>query len=448
MSEIKVPDLGESISEGTIYKWLVKEGDTVGQGDVLAELETDKVNLEISAEEDGVISSILRQAGENVAVGEAIGIIGSADGAAVAGGGKPEAASAATGSSAPDGGKPEAASAATGSSASDGGKPEAAIAPAASEGVAAGSAALASPGARKLARERGIDLGEVSARDPIGRIGQADVNGHGAAVPEAAAPAAPAAAARPEPVKPPAPAGKAPHAEDGKATERKRMSRRRLTIASRLVEAQQTAAMLTTFNEVDMTAILDIRKRRKDAFKEKHEVGLGFMSFFTKAVIGALKAYPLLNAEIDGEDLLLKKYYDIGIAVAAKEGLVVPVVRDADRLSFPEIERKIGELASKARANTLSLPELQGGTFTITNGGVFGSLLSTPILNTPQVGILGMHKIQLRPIALDEERTANRPMMYVALSYDHRIVDGSEAVGFLVKVKELLEDPEALLLEG
>ncbi|MEK3674489.1 2-oxoglutarate dehydrogenase complex dihydrolipoyllysine-residue succinyltransferase [Paenibacillus sp. FSL R10-2771] len=448
MSEIKVPDLGESISEGTIYKWLVKEGDTVGQGDVLAELETDKVNLEISAEEDGVISSILRQAGENVAVGEAIGIIGSADGAAVAGGGKPEAASAATGSSASDGGKPEAASAATGGSASDGGKPEAASAPAASEGAAAGSAALASPGARKLARERGIDLGEVSARDPIGRIGQADVNGHGAAVPEAAAPAAPAAAARPEPVKPPAPAGKAPHAEDGKATERKRMSRRRLTIASRLVEAQQTAAMLTTFNEVDMTAILDIRKRRKDAFKEKHEVGLGFMSFFTKAVIGALKAYPLLNAEIDGEDLLLKKYYDIGIAVAAKEGLVVPVVRDADRLSFPEIERKIGELASKARANTLSLPELQGGTFTITNGGVFGSLLSTPILNTPQVGILGMHKIQLRPIALDEERTANRPMMYVALSYDHRIVDGSEAVGFLVKVKELLEDPEALLLEG
>ncbi|MEK3695801.1 2-oxoglutarate dehydrogenase complex dihydrolipoyllysine-residue succinyltransferase [Paenibacillus sp. FSL R10-2199] len=448
MSEIKVPDLGESISEGTIYKWLVKEGDTVGQGDVLAELETDKVNLEISAEEDGVISSILRQAGENVAVGEAIGIIGSADGAAVAGGGKPEAARAATGSSAPDGGKPEAASAATGGSAPDGGKPEAAIAPAASEGAAAGSAALASPGARKLARERGIDLGEVSARDPIGRIGQADVNGHGAAVPEAAAPAAPAAGARPEPVKPPAPAGKAPHAEDGKATERKRMSRRRLTIASRLVEAQQTAAMLTTFNEVDMTAILDIRKRRKDAFKEKHEVGLGFMSFFTKAVIGALKAYPLLNAEIDGEDLLLKKYYDIGIAVAAKEGLVVPVVRDADRLSFPEIERKIGELASKARANTLSLPELQGGTFTITNGGVFGSLLSTPILNTPQVGILGMHKIQLRPIALDEERTANRPMMYVALSYDHRIVDGSEAVGFLVKVKELLEDPEALLLEG
>jgi len=425
VSEILVPDLGESISEGTIYKWLVKEGDTVGQGDVLAELETDKVNLEISAEVEGVISSILRQAGENVAVGEAIGIIGAASGS------KPQAAE----SKAPE------AAPASGSAAA------APVAVAAPEAPAVGDshAALASPGARKLARERGIDLGEVSARDPIGRIGQADVSGHGAAAPQGAAPVAPAAQAKPEPVKPAA-SKAAP--EEGKNVERKRMSRRRLTIASRLVEAQQTAAMLTTFNEVDMTAILDIRKRRKDAFKEKHEVGLGFMSFFTKAVIGALKTYPLLNAEIDGEDLVVKKFYDIGIAVAAKEGLVVPVVRDADRLSFPEIERQIGELASKARANTLSLSELQGGTFTITNGGVFGSLLSTPILNTPQVGILGMHKIQLRPIALDEERTVNRPMMYIALSYDHRIVDGSEAVSFLVKVKELLEDPEALLLEG
>lgn len=432
MSEIKVPDLGESISEGTIYKWLVKEGDTVGQGDVLAELETDKVNLEISAEEDGILTSILRQAGENVAVGEAIGIIGSGSGA-----GSNSASQAA------EGGKPEAAPVSSGAAEIV----SSAVAVAAPEGAGA-DAPVASPGARKLARERGIDLGEVSARDPIGRIAQADVNGHGAAGPVAAAPTPPAPQGKPEAAKPAALAGKAPQPEDGKAVERKRMSRRRLTIASRLVEAQQTAAMLTTFNEVDMTAILDIRKRRKDAFKEKHEVGLGFMSFFTKAVIGALKAYPMLNAEIDGEDLVIKKYYDIGIAVAAKEGLVVPVVRDADRLSFPQIERRIGELATKARANTLSLPEIQGGTFTITNGGVFGSLLSTPILNTPQVGILGMHKIQLRPIALDEERMANRPMMYIALSYDHRIVDGSEAVSFLVKVKELLEDPEALLLEG
>lgn len=436
MSEILVPDLGESISEGTIYKWLVKEGETVGQGDVLAELETDKVNLEISAEEGGVISSILRQAGENVAVGEAIGIIAAASGSALLGaaGGMPEAAADSVG-----GGVAVAVQAAQSGSA--------AIAAPVGAGADGGSPApVASPGARRLARERGIALGEVSARDPIGRIGQADVLGHGAAVPQAAVPVAPAPQSKPEIAKPAA--SKAPQQADGKDIERKRMSRRRLTIASRLVEAQQTAAMLTTFNEVDMTAILDIRKRRKDNFKEKHDVGLGFMSFFTKAVIGALKTYPMLNAEIDGEDLVLKKFYDIGIAVAAKEGLVVPVVRDADRLSFPQIERQIGELASKARANTLSLSELQGGTFTITNGGVFGSLLSTPILNTPQVGILGMHKIQLRPIALDEERMANRPMMYIALSYDHRIVDGSEAVSFLVKVKELLEDPEALLLEG
>ncbi|WP_042200338.1 2-oxoglutarate dehydrogenase complex dihydrolipoyllysine-residue succinyltransferase [Paenibacillus camerounensis] len=431
MSEIKVPDLGESISEGTIYKWLVKEGDTVGQGDVLAELETDKVNLEISAEEDGVISAILRQAGENVAVGEAIGVIGSAGAAADSSAG----GSAQGGSSAAPAASPAAEAPAA-----------AAPAPAAPEGAAGSTAALATPGARKLARERGIDLGEVTARDPIGRIAQADVNGHGADGQAADAPAAPAPQTAPAAANKPAAANAAP--QDGKAVERKRMSRRRLTIASRLVEAQQTAAMLTTFNEVDMSAILDIRKRRKDAFKEKHDVGLGFMSFFTKAVIGALKTYPLLNAEIDGEELLIKKYYDIGIAVSAKEGLVVPVVRDADRLSFPEIERQILGLASKARANTLSLQELQGGTFTITNGGVFGSLLSTPILNTPQVGILGMHKIQLRPIALDEETTVNRPMMYIALSYDHRIVDGSEAVSFLVKVKELLEDPEALLLEG
>jgi 2-oxoglutarate dehydrogenase E2 component (dihydrolipoamide succinyltransferase) len=237
-------------------------------------------------------------------------------------------------------------------------------------------------------------------------------------------------------------------ANSTKPEERKRMSRRRLTIAKRLVEAQHTAAMLTTFNEVDMTASLELRKRRKDSFKEKHEVNLGFMSFFTKAVVGALKAFPLLNAEINGEDVIIKKYYDIGIAVSAKEGLVVPVLREADRLGFAEIERTIVQLAGKARTNTLELSELQGGTFTITNGGVFGSLLSTPILNAPQVGILGMHKIQLRPIALDQERMANRPMMYIALSYDHRIVDGAEAVQFLVKIKEMLEDPETLLLEG
>jgi 2-oxoglutarate dehydrogenase E2 component (dihydrolipoamide succinyltransferase) len=225
------------------------------------------------------------------------------------------------------------------------------------------------------------------------------------------------------------------------------MSRRRQTIAERLVEAQQTAAMLTTFNEIDMSAVLEIRSRRKDAFTERHNVSLGFMSFFTKASVGALKAFPRLNAEIEGNEMVLKYYYDIGIAVGAEEGLVVPVVRDADRKSFADIEREIAELAKRARENKLSLPELQGGTFTITNGGVFGSLLSTPILNAPQVGILGMHKIEQRPVVVSGQ-VVIRPMMYVALSYDHRLVDGREAVQFLVRIKELVEDPETLLLEG
>jgi 2-oxoglutarate dehydrogenase E2 component (dihydrolipoamide succinyltransferase) len=225
------------------------------------------------------------------------------------------------------------------------------------------------------------------------------------------------------------------------------MSRRRLTIAQRLVQAQQTAAMLSTFNEVDMSAVMEVRARRRDAFRERHGVGLGFMSFFTKAVVGALKAFPRLNAEVQGEEMVLKRHYDVGIAVAAEEGLVVPVVRDADRKGFADIEREIAELAKRARDNALTLDDLRGGTFTITNGGVFGSLLSTPILNAPQVGILGMHTIQQRPVARDGE-VVIRPMMYLALSYDHRIVDGSEAVQFLVRVKELVEDPEALLLEG
>ncbi len=225
------------------------------------------------------------------------------------------------------------------------------------------------------------------------------------------------------------------------------MSRRRQTIARRLVEAQQTAAMLTTFNEIDMSAVMELRKRRKDAFKERHGINLGFMSFFTRASIGALKAFPLLNAEIQGEEMVIKHYYDIGIAVGTEQGLVVPVVRDADRKSFAQIEQTIADLAVRARDNTLTLAELQGGTFSITNGGIYGSLMSTPILNAPQVGILGLHRIEERPMVVNGE-IAIRPMMYVALSYDHRIVDGSEAVRFLVRVKELIEDPEALLLEG
>lgn len=419
MSEITVPAMGESITEGTIFKWHVKEGDSVNIGDVLLELETDKVNLEISAETEGVVEKILRQEGENVTIGEVIGQISPQEGVAQAA--APKAAEA------PAPAQADAAPAPVAEA------PKAqAAAPSPSE---EGSGLTASPSARKLARERGIDLDQVQGRDPIGRIYHDDVKNHNEAK-------QPAAASKPAASTP------APAAEFSKPVERTRMSRRRQTIANRLVEAQHTAAMLTTFNEVDMTAILDVRKRRKQSFLEKHDVGLGFMSFFTKAVVGALKRFPHLNAEIDGDDIVVKKFYDIGIAVSAKEGLVVPVVRDADRLGFAEIEKEIGALAAKARDNALSLSELQGGTFTITNGGVFGSLLSTPILNTPQVGILGMHKIQLRPVAIDAERMENRPMMYIALSYDHRIVDGSEAVRFLVTVKELLEDPESLLLEG
>jgi 2-oxoglutarate dehydrogenase E2 component (dihydrolipoamide succinyltransferase) len=282
-----------------------------------------------------------------------------------------------------------------------------------------------------MAREQGIDLRSLPENGGLGRIQSQQLSESKNAGPASDAKASPSQGTPAD-----------------KPTERIRMTRRRLTIAKHLVQAQQTAAMLTTFNEIDMTAIMELRKRRKDSFFEKHQVKLGFMSFFAKGVVGALKAFPLLNAEIDGEEIIVKKYYDIGVAVSTDEGLVVPVVHGVDRLSFAEIERGIGDLADKARKQKLTLEHLRGGTFTITNGGVFGSLLSTPILNSPQVGILGMHKIQTRPIAIDETRMENRPMMYVALSYDHRIVDGSEAVRFLVKLKELLEDPEALLLEG
>lgn len=419
MFEIIVPAMGESITEGTIYKWVVKVGDSVGQGDLLLEMETDKVNLEISAEQAGVITEILFQEGDTVQIGEVLGKIGTAA----------DAGNATAQASIPAKSEPAPVTAAA----------PAPTAPSVNVSSPSEATSTASPAARKLAREKGIDLNQV-----LGRISSNDVKSSSGQ--PASAPASQPAKAADKPAAS-APAVQ-PAANPAKPAERKRMSRRRLTIAKRLVQAQQTAAMLTTFNEVDMTAIMDVRKRRKQSFAEKHDVNLGFMSFFTKAVVGALKAFPLLNAEIDGEDIIEKHYYDIGIAVSAKEGLVVPVVRDADRLGFAEIERSIVQLAGKARTNTLDLSDLQGGTFTITNGGTFGSLLSTPILNAPQVGILGMHKIQLRPISIDAERMENRPMMYIALSYDHRIVDGAEAVQFLVKVKAMLEDPETLLLEG
>ncbi len=441
MSDIKVPEMGESVTEGTILRWTVAEGDAVQQGDVLLELETDKVNLEVSAESSGIIDTRLRQEGDTVQVGEVIGRIRTGDAASSTPGSASAPAAEAPAA-------PAAEPAAPAASLPQSPKTAEAVSPPPAE--SGDASAKASPAARKLARERGVELGSVPSSDPIGRVYSGDVKSFAEGGPAAQgqpAPSQPAQAAPQPPAAPPK--AQAPSAIDPlKPVERQRMSRRRQTIATRLVDAQHNAAMLTTFNEVDMTAILDVRKRRKDAFKQKFDVNLGFMSFFTKAVVGALKAFPAVNAEIDGDEVVYKKFYDIGIAVSAKEGLVVPVVRDADRLGFAEIEKSIAALATKARNNQLALSDLQGGTFTITNGGVFGSLLSTPILNAPQVGILGMHKIQLRPVAIDAEKMENRPMMYIALSYDHRIIDGAEAVSFLVKVKELLEDPESLLIES
>jgi 2-oxoglutarate dehydrogenase E2 component (dihydrolipoamide succinyltransferase) len=420
MFEVKVPELAESISEGTVAQWLKKEGEAVVKGEDLVELETDKVNIEISAERDGILKNIQVQPGDTVSVGDVIASI--AEGEASSASEQPAQEE-----------KPQAEAKEDSKPAPKANKNEA------SEDMKATDRPIASPAARKLAREKGIDLSEVSSRDPLGRIRPEDVKRHSEGEDEKAA----------SPSKPAAQSSKTAETfNPEKPVERVKMSRRRQTIAKRLVEAQHTAAMLTTFNEVDMTAINEVRARRKDKFFEQNGVKLGYMSFFTKAVVGALKKFPAVNAEIQGDEMVLKKFYDIGIAVGAEEGLVVPVVRNADRLSFAGIEKEIGNLAEKARTKKLTLEELQGGSFTITNGGIFGSMLSTPILNAPQVGILGMHTIQWRPVAIDKERMENRPMMYIALSYDHRIVDGKEAVSFLSTVKQLLEDPESLLLEG
>jgi len=448
--EIKVPPLGESLVDAVVGQWLKSEGDAVSRGETILELETDKVNLDVTAEDDGVIGAIQRQEGDTVTVGEVLGTLEAGDGEPLAdnpeaapdpvavGGSETETTTEPESTDAP-GGPPAAQPATSAKPVAPPAQAGTPPAPAASNGDDA-SGGRAAPAVRRMAEEHDIDLAVVKGSGDGGRITRDDLFAHLAKAGQA--PAAPAADQAPQP----APA--APVAQgDPSREERVRFSRRRQTIAARLVEAQQTAAMLTTFNEVDLTAVMDLRSRRKDAFKEKHGVSLGFMSFFTKAAIGALKAFPQVNAELQGNELVLKKYYDIGIAIGVEEGLVVPVLRDADRKSFAEIEKGIVELAGKARDNKLALAELQGGTFTITNGGVFGSLLSTPILNTPQVGILGMHTIQQRPIARDGE-VVIRPMMYVALSYDHRVVDGSDAVRFLVTIKTLLEDPVNLLLEG
>ncbi|MFK8252678.1 2-oxoglutarate dehydrogenase complex dihydrolipoyllysine-residue succinyltransferase [Ancylobacter terrae] len=412
-TEIRVPTLGESVTEATIGKWFKKAGDAVAADEPIVELETDKVTIEVPAPAAGVLSEIIAKDGETVGVGALLGSIG-AGGAGAAPAPKAEAPKA----EAPKAEAPKA--------------PASAAAPAA----AAASAGSNGPAVAKLAAESGLNPALLAGSGKDGRVTKGDMLGAIAAA--AAAPAAPA----PAPV-----AARAPSAPDDAAREeRVKMTKLRQTIARRLKDAQNTAAMLTTFNDVDMSAVMGLRAQYKDIFEKKHGVKLGFMGFFTKAVIQALKDVPAVNAEIDGQDLVYKNYYHVGIAVGTDKGLVVPVVRDADQLSIAGIEKAIAAFGRKARDGKLGIEDLQGGTFTITNGGIYGSLMSTPILNAPQSGILGMHRIEERPVVVKGQIVA-RPMMYLALSYDHRIVDGKEAVTFLVRIKEALEDPTRLVLD-
>ncbi|HKS96935.1 MAG TPA: 2-oxoglutarate dehydrogenase complex dihydrolipoyllysine-residue succinyltransferase [Terriglobia bacterium] len=449
-SKIMVPELGESVLEATVGRWLKKVGESVAVGEPLVELETEKVDLEVGAEKGGTLSRIEKQQGEDVKIGDVLGIIDESAGTSFHPATQPSPGNAEPKSS-------ESRSPARES------KPEPKPGPTPVGRSSADSATEvgATPSARQVARERGVNLEDVALHGKGGRVTAEDVESYveekGRAASGATPPGVEPAEGGPklgtmmlgggrigaaEPAR-----VVAPPATEARPEERVRMSRRRQTIARRLVEAQHTAAMLTTFNEVDMTAVMQIRKRWKEPFKQRHGVGLGIVSFFVKASIGALREFPELNSELQDDEIVLKRYYDLGIAVGAAGGLVVPVLRDADRLSFADIERAIKGFAEKAESGALTLDDLRGGTFTITNGGVFGSLMSTPILNPPQVGILGLHKIQERPVSL-QGQIVSRPMMYVALSYDHRVVDGREAVQFLVRVKELVEDPASLMLEA
>ncbi|KFL30443.1 dihydrolipoamide succinyltransferase [Devosia riboflavina] len=420
-TEIRVPTLGESVTEATIGQWFKKVGDTVNADEPLVELETDKVTIEVPAPAAGVLEAIAANPGDTVDVNALLGVIAAGAGAAAS---APAAA------------------------------PAAAPTPAKAEVPAANAAGpepiqatdrAPAPSAQKLISENGLEAGNIAGSGKSGQVLKEDV------LAALARPAAPAPAAAPAPVaaapaaKPAAP--RAPTAAgDAEREERVKMTRLRQTIARRLKDAQNTAAMLTTFNEVDMKPVMDLRNSYKELFEKKHGVKLGFMGFFAKAVVHALKEIPAVNAEIDGDDLIYKQYAHLGVAVGTDKGLVVPVVRNADQMSIAEIEKEIGNLGKKARDGQLSMADMQGGTFTISNGGVYGSLMSTPILNAPQSGILGMHKIQERPVVVGGQIVI-RPMMYLALSYDHRIVDGKEAVTFLVRVKESLEAPERLVLD-
>lgn len=408
--QIIVPEMGESVIEATVRTWLKKEGDFVEAGEALVELETDKVNLEVGAKSSGVLAKINVGEGQDVKVGDVLGSINEDA--------KQPASKPATSTPPPATETPPAPQE----------KPQA-VQP---------QPALATPVAARVAREQNVDLTKVRGTGPDGRVTKSDVEQFA----QKQVPAESEAAKQPA-----QPVQTTGVESTSRREERQRMSRRRRTIAQRLLEASQSTAMLTTFNEINMSAVMDLRRRHNEAFQARYGIKLGITSFFIKASVSALKAFPRLNAEIQGDDVVLKQYYDIGVAVGSEEGLVVPVIRDVDRLSFAEIEKQIKDFSVRTNAGTLSVEDLRGGTFTVTNGGVFGSMLSTPILNLPQVGILGLHKIEERPIAEDGQ-VVIRPMMYVALSYDHRIVDGRESVQFLVRVKELMEDPEQMLLEG
>lgn len=446
MPKIVVPELGESVVEATVGRWLKKEGERVQVGEAVVELETDKVDLEVGAEREGVLKHIERPEGENVKVGEVLAVV--EDSSAEAAG--------------PPQGKEEAPEAKEES--------KAAVAPALSEEARPASKPTVShieeetapaeapakrkstPLARRMAEQFGIDLNRIPSSEPGGRVRQRDVEDYVKARTAQTdrsrqTPQTPEVKPAPPPAVPTVPKPPIAAVDRSQREERVRMSRRRLTIARRLVEAQHNAAMLTTFNEIDMSAVMELRKRVKESFQKRHGVSLGIVSFFVKGSIAALKDFPRLNAEVQNDEMVYKNYYDIGVAIGASEGLVVPVLRDADRMTFAEIETAIKQYVQKAEEGKLSLDDLRGGSFTITNGGVFGSLLSTPILNPPQVGILGLHRIQERPVS-HQGQVVVHPMMYVALSYDHRIVDGMEAVQFLVRVKEFVEDPASLLLEA
>ena len=400
-TQIVVPTLGESVSEATVAKWFKQVGDSVAADEAIVELETDKVTVEVNAPASGTLSDIAVLAGGTVGVGAVLGTIGGAPSQAAS---RPASAT-----------------------------PAASSPPAKAETAAA-------PSAKKLMAENKLEASAIAGTGKDGRITKGDV------LETLARPAAPPVPTAPPPAREPAPRSESPRAEDPRE-QRVRMTRLRKRIAERLKDAQNTAAMLTTFNEVDMTALNALRNQYKDGFEKKHGVKLGFMSFFVKACVTALKEWPAVNGEIDGDDLVYKNYYDVGVAVGTPNGLVVPVVRDADRLSFADVEKAIAAYGRKARDGKLTIEDMTGGTFTISNGGVYGSLMSTPILNPPQSAILGMHKTQLRPMVMPDGKIEARPMMYLAVSYDHRIIDGREAVSFLVRVKECIEDPQRILLD-